>query len=154
MNSTTETSAGTAPDYSTTFPADRKDSGYVLLAILLSHRVGEREAESQGKRPHLAANAKSGLSRFYLRRLRARELPDHRRITLNLDLGGAGTDGDGGRNHRGKSRWQLGAERAGLDIGSRIYQRRYCENIRIAPEIFFCRVLDASSSCFIIIIVK
>jgi hypothetical protein len=46
MNSTTETSAGTAPDYSTTFPADRKDSGYSLLAILLSHPPGKRKEES------------------------------------------------------------------------------------------------------------
>jgi len=47
MNSTTETSAGTAPDYSTMFPADRKDCRHTLLAILLSQCAAKRKEESE-----------------------------------------------------------------------------------------------------------
>src|SRR5271165_2024053 len=58
INSTTETSAGTAPDYSTTFPANCKDSRHTILAILLSQWTAKRKEESENQeRPTLACPA-------------------------------------------------------------------------------------------------
>jgi hypothetical protein len=46
MNSTTETSAGTALDYSTMFPANCKDCRHTMFAILLSQWMAKRKEES------------------------------------------------------------------------------------------------------------